>query len=142
MSYSSGNLLLIFRFCIAKNYIRKLNITLTENDVVPESFYNDKLAGIIETLDKQGLLTESDGARCVFLDEFKNKEGDMLPTIVQKSDGGYLYATTDLAGIEYRCQTLHANRVLYVVDARQGLHFQQVFNVAKLAGLADERMLT
>ncbi len=118
---------------------KKLNITLTENDVVPESFYNDKLAGIIETLDKQGLLTESDGARCVFLDEFKNKEGDMLPTIVQKSDGGYLYATTDLAGIEYRCQTLHANRVLYVVDARQGLHFQQVFNVAKLAGLADEK---
>lgn len=117
---------------------KKLNITLTKNDVVPESFYNNKLAGIIETLNQQGLLTESDGARCVFLDEFKNKEGDLLPTIVQKSDGGYLYATTDLAGIEYRCQTLKANRVLYVVDARQGLHFQQVFKVAKLAGMADQ----
>lgn len=117
---------------------KKLNITLTENDVVPESFYNNKLADVIETLDEHGLLTDSDGARCVFLDEFKNKEGDVLPTIVQKSDGGYLYATTDLAGIEHRCRTLNADRVLYVVDARQGLHFQQVFSVAKLAGLADE----
>ncbi|MDG2089795.1 MAG: arginine--tRNA ligase [Gammaproteobacteria bacterium] len=117
---------------------QKLNITLTENDVVPESFYKNKLAGVIENLDNQGLLTLSDGARCVFLDDFKNKEGEALPTIVQKSDGGYLYATTDLAGIEYRCQDLHADRVLYVVDARQGLHFQQIFAVAKLAGLTNE----
>jgi len=115
---------------------QKLNITLTEKDVVPESFYNDKLPQIIETLDAKGLLTQSDGAHCVFLEEFKNKEGEPLPVIVQKSDGGYLYATTDLAGIEYRCHTLHADRILYVVDARQGLHFQQVFAVAKLAGLA------
>jgi arginyl-tRNA synthetase len=118
---------------------QKLNITLTENDVVPESFYNDKLAHIIETLDGKGLLTQSDGANCVFLDEFKNKEGEPLPVIVQKSDGGYLYATTDLAGIEYRCQTLQADRVLYVVDARQGLHFQQVFAVARLAELAQDQ---
>lgn len=117
---------------------KKLNITLTEKDVVPESFYNNKLAGVIETLEKQGLLTESDGARCVFLDEFKNKDGDVLPAIVQKSDGGYLYATTDLAGIEHRSHILNADRVLYVVDARQGLHFQQVFSIAKLAGMADE----
>lgn len=115
---------------------QKLNITLTEQDVVPESFYNDKLAHIVEILDAKGLLTQSDGAHCVFLEEFKNKEGDILPVIVQKSDGGYLYATTDLAGIEYRCHTLHADRILYVVDARQGLHFQQVFAVARLAGLA------
>ncbi len=117
---------------------KKLNITLTEKDVVPESFYNNKLAGVIETLEKKGLLTESDGARCVFLDEFKNKDGDVLPAIVQKSGGGYLYATTDLAGIEHRSHTLNADRVLYVVDARQGLHFQQVFSIAKLAGMADE----
>lgn len=116
---------------------QKLNIKLTEKDVVPESFYNNKLAGVIETLDKQSLLTLSDGARCVFLEDFKNKEGEALPTIVQKSDGGYLYATTDLAGIEYRCQNLHAERVLYVVDARQGLHFKQIFAVAKLAGFAE-----
>lgn len=117
---------------------QKLNITLTEKDIVPESFYNDKLAGVIETLDKQGLLTLSDGARCVFLDDFKNKEGEALPTIVQKSDGAYLYATTDLAGIKHRSQNLQADRVLYVVDARQGLHFQQIFAVAKLAGLAEK----
>ncbi len=120
---------------------KKLNITLTEKDVIPESFYNNKLAGVIETLEKHDLLTESDGARCVFLDEFKNKDGDVLPTIVQKSDGGYLYATTDLAGIEHRCQTLNADRVLYVVDARQGLHFQQVFSVAKLSCMANKSAL-
>lgn len=117
---------------------QKLDITLSEDDVVPESFYNNKLASVIETLDEQGLLTVSEGARCVFLEEFKNKEGEALPTIVQKSDGGYLYATTDLAGIEYRCQSLHAERILYVVDARQGLHFQQIFAVSKLAKLANE----
>ena len=117
----------------------KLNITLTAQDIVPESFYNDKLLGILESLDQQGLLVESDGARCVFLDDFKNKEGNPLPTIIQKSDGAYLYATTDLAGIQHRCQNLHANRVLYVVDARQGLHFQQVFAIAKLAGFASDQ---
>lgn len=116
----------------------KLNITLSEKDIVPESFYNDKLLGIIDSLDEEGLLVESEGARCVFLDEFKNKEGNPLPVIIQKSDGAYLYATTDLAGIQHRSQTLHAKRVLYVVDARQGLHFQQVFAVAKLAGFAAE----
>ena len=115
----------------------RLNITLTEQDIVPESFYNDKLPGIINSLDEQGLLVESEGARCVFLDEFKNKEGKPLPTIIQKSDGAYLYATTDLAGIQHRCQTLHAKRVLYVVDVRQGLHFQQVLAIAKLAGFAS-----
>ncbi len=116
----------------------KLNISLSEKDIVPESYYNDKLARIIESLGQEGLLQESEGARCVFLEEFKNKQGEPLPTIVQKSDGGYLYATTDLAGIQHRCQSLNANRVLYVVDARQGLHFQQVFAVAKLAGFASE----
>lgn len=114
----------------------KLNITLSAEDIVPESFYNDKLAGIIEQLQSQKLLQESAGAQCVFLDDFSNKDGEPLPTIVQKSDGGYLYATTDLAAIQYRCRNLHADRVLYVVDARQSLHFQQVFAVARLAGFA------
>ncbi|MFL2840313.1 MAG: arginine--tRNA ligase [Pseudohongiellaceae bacterium] len=116
---------------------QKLNISLSKKDIVPESFYQNQLAGIVKTLDNQGILVQADGARCVFLDEFKNKEGEPLPTIVQKSDGGYLYATTDLAGIKYRCQTLRASRVLYVVDARQGLHFQQVFTIAHLAGFTD-----
>jgi len=117
----------------------KLGITLSLDDIKAESFYNEKLAGIISQLDEAGLLTESDGARCVFLDEFKNKDGESLPTIVQKSDGGYLYATTDLAAIQYRSQDLQASRVLYVVDARQSLHFQQVFKVAELAGFKQDK---
>lgn len=117
---------------------QKLNITLTENDIVPESFYNDKLQEIVSRLDEKGLLTESDGAKCVFLDEFKNKDDKPLPTIIQKSDGGYLYATTDLAGIRYRNEILKADRILYVVDARQSLHFQQVFAVARKAGFVND----
>ncbi|MDT8397041.1 MAG: arginine--tRNA ligase [Pseudomonadales bacterium] len=115
----------------------KLNVTLTAHDIVPESFYNDKLEQVIQLLDQAGLLRESEGAKCVFLDEFRNQDGKALPTIVQKSGGGYLYATTDLAAIRYRSQVLQADRVLYVVDARQTLHFQQVFAVAKRAGLAS-----
>jgi arginyl-tRNA synthetase len=115
----------------------RMDITLKPSDIVPESFYNDRLQGIVDDLAKQGLLTESDGASCVFLDEFKTREGEPLPVIVQKTGGGFLYATTDLAAIRYRCQELKAARVLYVVDFRQGLHFQQVFAVARKAGFAS-----
>jgi arginyl-tRNA synthetase len=115
----------------------KLGITLTPGDMRPESFYNDRLQGIINDLRNKGLLTEDDGAQCVFLDEFQGKDGTALPVIVQKSDGGFLYATTDLAAIRYRSEALQANRVLYVVDARQSLHFQQVFRVAELAGFKN-----
>src|SRR5699024_9945627 len=96
--------------------------------------YNDDLPLIVAALQEKGLLTESEGAQCVFLEEFKNKDGDTLPVIVQKADGGYLYATSDLAALRYRQQTLNADRILYFVDQRQGLHFQQVFAVAKEAG--------
>ncbi|MEQ8689893.1 MAG: arginine--tRNA ligase, partial [Pseudomonadales bacterium] len=112
----------------------RLNVSLTHADIDAESRYNDVLPGIVATLDEQGLLSESDGARCVFLDEFKNKKGEPLPVIVQKSDGGYLYATTDLAAIEYRTTELKADRSMYFVDVRQSLHFKQVFRVAQLAG--------
>lgn len=114
----------------------KLGITLTEADIRPESFYNDKLQDVIAVLETRGLLTESEGAKCVFLEEFQAKDGSPLPVIVQKSGGGYLYATTDLAAIRYRSEVLGADRVLYVVDARQSLHFQQVFAVARVAGFA------
>ncbi len=116
---------------------RKLGISLQESDTRPESFYNSRLPGVVQTLQDKGLLQESDGALCVFLDEFKTREGEPLPVIVQKTGGGYLYSTTDLAAIQYRCRELGAQRVLYVVDARQSLHFQQVFSVARLAGFAD-----
>jgi len=111
-----------------------LSVSLKRSDLRAESFYNNDLPVIIKELSRKGLLTESDGAQCVFLEEFKGKDGSALPVIVQKSDGGFLYATTDLAAIRYRSETLGADRVLYVVDARQSLHFQQVFAVARAAG--------
>lgn len=115
---------------------RLLDISLERSHMMPESRYNERLPGIVAKLESQGLLTESAGARCVFLEQFQGKDGEPLPVIVQKSDGGYLYATTDLAAIDYRCNELAADRVLYVVDARQSLHFQQVFAVARQAGFA------
>ncbi len=113
---------------------RRLGIDLARADVHAESAYNDDLPDIVGALDRAGLLTQSDGAGCVFLDEFTSKDGTPQPVIVQKSDGAYLYATTDLAAVRYRAQTLHADRVLYFVDARQALHFRQVFAVARRAG--------
>ncbi|HDZ09742.1 arginine--tRNA ligase [Pseudohongiella sp.] len=113
-----------------------LGVSLQRSDLCPESFYNNDLAEIVQELDNKELLTRSEGANCVFLEEFTGKDGNPLPVIVQKSDGGYLYATSDLAAVRYRCHTLGADRVLYVVDARQSLHFQQVFAVAKRAGFA------
>ncbi len=116
----------------------RLGVALTSKDVYGESDYNDQLPGIAAELDKKGLLKESEGARCVFLEEFKTKDGEILPVIVQKTDGAYLYATTDLAGLRHRSQELHADRILYVVDARQTLHFRQVFAVARKAGFVGE----
>ncbi len=103
-----------------------------------ESFYNPFLPGVVEHLKAQGLLVEDNGAQCVFLDGFTNKDGDRLPLIVQKSDGGYNYATTDLAALNYRLQTDQAAKIIYVTDAGQANHFAQFFQVAQKAGiLAD-----
>ncbi len=114
----------------------KLNVGLRREHIRGESSYNDMLPGVVEDLRKAGLLTESQGAQCVFLPDFTGKDGEPLPLIVQKSDEGYLYATTDLAAIRYRVSTLHANRVLYSTDAGQSLHFRMVFAVARAAGFA------
>jgi arginyl-tRNA synthetase len=111
----------------------RLGVSLRVEDVRGESAYNDDLVVVVEDLENKGLLQESQGAKCVFLDSFKNKEGEPLPVIIKKKDGGFLYATSDLAAIRYRQSKLNADRVLYFVDARQGLHFQQVFEVARLA---------
>lgn len=115
----------------------RLGVQLTRDDVMAESSYNDDLAPVVKDLEAQGLLVEDQGAKCVFLDEFKNKEGDPLPIIVQKTGGGFLYATTDLAAIRYRVGTLKADQVMYFVDQRQGLHFQQIFTLARKAGYAS-----
>jgi arginyl-tRNA synthetase len=112
----------------------KLGVNLTRDDVRAESFYNPQLPSIITTLQKKGLSTKSDGAECVFL------EGSDVPVIVQKGDGGYLYATTDLAGLEFRAKKLNADRICYVVDARQAGHFKQVFSIAKQADMVGEEV--
>jgi len=112
----------------------RLNITLARKDVRGESDYDPDLPQVVADLKAEGLLTVSQGAQCVFLDEFKGKDGEPLPVIVQKSDGAYLYSTTDLAAMRYRVKTLGAGRIMYVVDARQSLHFKQVFAVARKAG--------
>lgn len=112
----------------------RLKVNLTKKDVRGESFYKDKLADVVAELKKKGLAVESEGAVCVFPEGFKDKEGKPLPVIVQKSDGAYLYATTDLAAIRYRVGELKADKIIYVTDARQGLHFEMVFAVARKAG--------
>ncbi|AFZ24038.1 arginyl-tRNA synthetase [Cylindrospermum stagnale PCC 7417] len=99
-----------------------------------ESFYNSFLPGIVEDLDKSSLLVENQGAKCVFLDGFTNREGEPLPLIVQKTDGGYNYATTDLASLRYRIQQDEAKRIIYVTDSGQANHFAQFFQVARKAG--------
>jgi len=111
----------------------RLNVGLTREDVVGESAYNDDLPQVVADLKAAGLLIEDQGAQCVFLEEFKGQDDEPLPMIVQKKDGGYLYATTDLAAIRHRSKILGADRVLYFVDHRQSLHFQQLFAVARKA---------
>ncbi|WP_110455683.1 arginine--tRNA ligase [Shewanella algidipiscicola] len=118
----------------------RLGVSLTRADVRGESAYNDDLAQVVADLDAQGLLSESNGAKVVFQDEFKTKEGEPLPVIIQKADGGYLYATSDLAAMRYRSNVLKADRALYFVDLRQGLHFQQVFNLARKANFVNLNM--
>ncbi len=116
----------------------KLDILLTPADIKGESSFNDDLPAVIERLETNGLLVESDGAQCVFINGFVRKDGSRLPMIVQKSDGGYLYHTTDLATLLYRTRVLEADQVLYFTDARQILHFQMLFAVAKKAKFAEE----
>lgn len=111
----------------------RLGVALGPGDVVGESFHNPALPGIVEELRAQCLLQVSGGAACVFVEGFQGRNGEALPLIVAKSDGGFGYAATDLAAIRHRVEELHAQRLVYVVDARQSLHFQQVFAVARAA---------
>ncbi|MEV5961744.1 arginine--tRNA ligase [Kribbella sp. NPDC051952] len=111
-----------------------LGSNLERTDVVGESAYNDDLPTIVDELQAQGLLTVSDGALCAFLPGFTGRDNQPLPVIVRKSDGGFGYSATDLAAIRHRVNTLHANRIVYVVDHRQALHFDQIFTLARTAG--------
>ena len=105
-----------------------------------ESFYNPMLPEIIKALEAKGMVTVSDGAKCVFLPGFSNREGEPLPLMVQKADGGYNYTSTDLAAIKHRVEVEQAKRIIYVVDSGQSLHFQMIFAAAKSAGFVNERI--
>lgn len=117
----------------------RMSILLTPADSAGESFYNGYLADVVQELAAKGIAVESRGALCVFDPDVLGPDGEPVPLIVRKSDGGYGYDTTDLATIRYRMQDLKADRVLYVVDARQSMHFQMVFDCARRAGWITDR---
>lgn len=117
---------------------QRLNVTLSEKDTMGESLYNPMLAGIVEDLKAKGLAVEDDGALVVFLDEYKNKQGDPMGVVIQKRDGGFLYTTTDIASAKYRVEQLHANRVLYYVDSRQNQHLNSAWTIARKAGYVPD----
>ncbi len=118
---------------------RRLGVTLTDDDLAPESFYNPMLASVSDELERDGIAVISNGALCAFPPGFTGRDGEPLPLILRKSDGGYGYDSTDLAAIRYRIRDLKANRLIYVVGAEQSLHFRMVFAVARQAGwLTDE----
>ncbi|MBU0912852.1 MAG: arginine--tRNA ligase [Gammaproteobacteria bacterium] len=119
---------------------KTLKVTLGHEHIKPESAYNAMLQPIVDSLKQQGLAVESEGALVVFLQELADKEGNPSPFIVQKTGGGFLYATTDLAACQYRSFDLAADRIVIFTDARQALHFKQVELVARKAGLLKEHV--
>jgi arginyl-tRNA synthetase len=116
----------------------KLDMEIRDADIVGESGYNDMLAETCRLLEESGVAVRSEGALCVFFDDIKGPDGKPVPLIVQKSDGGYGYAATDLSAIRDRVFHLKANTLLYVVDARQSLHFRMVFETARRAGWLND----
>jgi arginyl-tRNA synthetase len=119
---------------------KRLNVTLSLEDTMGESIYNSMLPNIVTDLKQKGLAVESEGAIVVFLDEYKNKEGEPMGVIIQKRDGGYLYATTDIACAKYRYETLHADRILYYTDSRQHQHLEQVWAIVHKAKYVPESL--
>ncbi|MCS6712034.1 arginine--tRNA ligase [Brachybacterium sp. EF45031] len=127
---------------MSKEYFHRiyelLDVTLTDADLAGESTYNDALPRTVADLESAGIARESDGALCVFPVGFTGRDGEPLPLIIRKSDGGYGYATTDLAAIRHRVDDLHADRIAYVVGTAQELHFQMIFTTAREAGWLPE----
>ena len=117
---------------------QRMGVLLTNDDLAGESKYESALPGIVNKLAERGLLEESDGAKVVYLDGWKNREGEPLPLIIQKADGGYNYATSDLACILDRIENVGSRDLLYIVGAEQAQHFAMVFEVARNAGFMDE----
>ncbi|MFF7024183.1 arginine--tRNA ligase [Streptomyces klenkii] len=116
----------------------KLDVEIRDEDIVGESGYNDMLAETCRLLEESGVAVRSEGALCVFFDDVKGPDGNPVPLIVQKSDGGFGYAATDLSAIRDRVFNLKADTLLYVVDVRQSLHFKMVFETARRAGWLTE----
>lgn len=119
---------------------QQLNVSLGAQDIKPESAYNDDLEAVVSDLEKIGLAVDSEDAKVVFLEELADKNGDPSAMIVQKSGGGYLYATSDLAALRYRVNQLNADRILYFIDARQSLHMKQVFTAGRKAHFAHQNV--
>ena len=117
---------------------QRMGVLLTNDDIAGESKYESTLPGIVDKLAERGLLEESDGAKVVYLDGWKNREGEPLPLIIQKADGGYNYATSDLACILDRIENVGSRDLFYIVGAEQAQHFAMVFEVARSAGFMDE----
>jgi arginyl-tRNA synthetase len=123
---------------MSKAYLRdtyaRLRVSLTDDDIRGESFYNDMLADVADDLTSMGLARISDGALCAFPAGFSSRDGTPLPVIIRKSDGGYNYSTSDLATVRYRVDKVNVDRAIYVVGSDQALHFKMVFEVAAEAG--------
>jgi len=124
----------------SEDIYQKLNVTLARKDIMGESAYNDDLSNVIDELMAQNIAVEDQGAKVVFINEMANKDGEPSVFIVQKSGGGYLYATTDLSACRYRSGELKADRIIIFTDARQALHFKQVEIVARKAGFLPEHV--
>jgi len=128
---------------LSKAYLRdtyaRLRVTLTDDDIRGESFYNDMLPGVADDLVAKGLARISDGALCAFPPGFTSRDGSALPVIIRKSDGGYNYSSTDLATVRYRVDKVNCDRAIYVVGSDQALHFTMVFAVAREAGWLPDR---
>jgi arginyl-tRNA synthetase len=118
----------------------RLGVLLVDDDAVGESFYNPDLPAVCTELERLGVAVRDRGALCVFFDDVTGPDGEPVPLIVQKRDGGFNYATTDLAAIRHRVGALGADRILYVVDARQALHLRMVFETARRAGWLPDRV--
>ncbi|ABJ90628.1 arginine--tRNA ligase [Buchnera aphidicola] len=120
---------------------KKLNVSLKKKDIRGESFYNFMLPGIISDLKKKKIAVNYQGCVIVYLKNFKNRLGKKMGVVIQKKDGAFLYTTTDIACLKYRCKTLKADRIIYYIDNRQKQHLLQIWNIAKKAKYFTKKIL-
>ncbi|XRX42428.1 MAG: arginine--tRNA ligase [Buchnera aphidicola (Eriosoma harunire)] len=132
----------IVRLTILENekIYKMLNTTLRTQDIKGESFYHNMVPGIIEDLKNKNLITEQNGSLIVLLDTIKNKQNNIMGIVIQKKDGAYLYASTDIACIKYRCQILHADQILYFIDNRQIQYLKNILEISKKANYINNHI--